>query len=296
MVTVVEVPPGQIVPVQVRAKTRRGFRFWLGILLITAGLAMAGLFWWDTFGTTMRVRGVQEAAISEVVESWPEAPEEIAPVDKLIRDFELFPPPEIALGTSGEAFGILTIPSWHGLSWRANNPGPTDEQGEELRNRILVKQGGATESATNAILNTGAAAHYVDTAGPGQIGNFSLSAHRRSHGDNFLHLPDLRDGDWILLETHEAWYIYRVIGDGQVVLPTDVSVINPDPFVPVGEDGTQIPTRRLITLTTCTTPTGGAFGNSHRWIVHGELEAWMPRSDGVPPMIDAYWVEEPATL
>jgi sortase A len=273
------------------ARARRGFRFWLGILLIVAGLAMAGLFWWDTFGTTMMVRGTHEAEIVEVVESWPQAPEEIVSSDKLLRDFEQFPPPRMEMGTTGDAFGILTIPSWQGLTWRAGVTASAAE-GDQLRNRILVRQGGETEAVTNRILNTGAAVHYLDTAGPGDIGNFSLSAHRRSHGDNFLHLPELVEGDWVVLETHSAWYIYRIIGEGQVVLPTDVSVINPDPFSPVDENGMQTPTRRLITLTTCTTPSGGAFGNSHRWIVHGELDSWMPRSYGIPPMIDQYWTEE----
>jgi hypothetical protein len=42
-------------------------------------------------------------------------------------------------------------------------------------------------------------------------------------------------------------------------------------------------------MTTCTAANGSAFGNSHRWIVHAELYAWMPRSAGIPPMIDHYW-------
>ena len=60
----------------------------------------------------------------------------------------------------------------------------------------------------------------------------------------------------------------------EIVLPTDVHVIAPNP-----EDSTANPTKRMITLTTCepkySTPT-------HRWISYGELAYWAKVSDGVP--------------
>jgi sortase A len=230
----------------------------------------------------MVVQQQQELLINEFVESIPEAPVEIAQYEMLRRDFHASPPPVVdmeALAT-GEMFGILTVPSWQ------------DQVGvwnEAIRNRISVAQGGSTPAQTNRILDTGAAAHYTETAGPGEIGNFALSAHRRSFGDNFLHLPRLAAGDWVLLETSDTWYIYQVFGEGRAILPTDIYVVYPDPFSPVDDAGRQQPTRRLMTLTTCTTADGGAFGNSHRWVVHAELYAWMPRASGIPPMIDHYW-------
>jgi len=268
------------------ANQRRGGRFWLGLVLVLAGVALAGRWAWNTFGTTWQVQETQAVAIEEFVSTFdlPETGDEVVEQDILFRDFEANPPPVIDMAAlaKGEVFGLLTVPTWQ------DQMGAWDEA---LNNRILVKQGGFTQAETNNILNTGAAAHYVETAGPGEIGNFSLSAHRRSYGDNFLHLNDLVEGDYVLIETHEAWYVYRVIGH-EVVLPTDTSVINPDPFSPVAADGTQIPTRRLLTMTTCTGPDGSPWRNSHRWIVHAELDAWMPRSAGVPPMIDQYWEEE----
>jgi len=271
-------------------KRKRGVQFWLGILLLVAGLATGGVWTWNTFGSTWRLHQTQQAAVEEFVNSLPETDnaEIVVEPDLLYRDFETNPPPTVdmaALGV-GETFGLLTVPTWN------EERGVSDEV---LRNRILVKQGGSTEAETNRVLNTGAAAHYQETAGPGEVGNFSLSAHRRSYGDNFLHLPDLVEGDYVLLETAETWYIYRVISYS-IVLPTDVSVINPDPFAPVGADGTQVATRRLMTLTTCTGANGSPWFNSHRWIVHAELEAWMPRSAGIPPMIDQYWEEHPELL
>jgi sortase A len=231
------------------------------------------------------LRGYQQVAIDEFVAGAGAFQGGIAETSTLVRDFEAFPPPQIDMDAlaNGEVFGLLTVPSWHEQ---------TGISAELLRNRILVKQGGSTTAQSNRILNTGAAAHYTETAGPGEVGNFSLSAHRRSYGDNFLHLPALVEGDFVLLETAETWYIYRVIGEGFMVLPTETHVIDPDPFNPVLEDGTQRPTRRIMTLTTCTSANGGPWGNSHRWVVHLELDSWMPRSAGFPPMIDHYWTEE----
>jgi len=253
----------------------------IATLLILGGLAMGGSWAWNTFGTTWMMQDQMDADVEQFNAQIPSAPSTIADLGALHTNFVTDPPPTIDMASleAGDPFAILTVPSWQGL---------TGVKDEELRNHILVKQGSDDWDLTNKVLNTGAAVHYVDTAGPGDIGNFSLSAHRRSRGDNFLYLPDLKNDDWILLETADAWYVYRVIGN-ELVLPTDMHVVNPDPFSPVNADGTQNPTRRLITLTTCTLPNGSPWGNSHRWIVHGELYGWMDRSDGVPPMIDAYW-------
>jgi|GEM_PF-1024045 len=265
-----------------RKQRRAGIiRSLLASLLILGGVGMGGSWAWDTFGTSWMLRDQMNSDIEQFSAQVPQAPAVIAAASALRTDFELFPPPAIdmeALDTA-EPFGLLTVPSWQGR---------TSFWGEELNNRILVKQGGNYWEETNRILDTGAAVHYTGTAGPGDIGNFSVSAHRRSYGDNFLFLPDLVVGDWVLFESAENWYVFRVIGS-EIVTPYDMHVVNPDPFSPVNEDGTQNPTRRLITLTTCTTPTGGAMGNSHRWITHGELYGWMPRSEGKPPMIDNYW-------
>ena len=279
-----------LAPAPKPAKKGRGLQFWLGIALLLAGIGLGAHWLWGTFGTTMAIQETQAVAIAEFASRLPVEPAEevIVEPELLFTDFEAHPPPVLDVHSIpvGEIFGLLTVPSWNELR---------GAQDELLRNRILVKQGGLNERETNRVLNTGAAAHYMETAGPGEIGNFSLSAHRRSYGDNFLHLPELVEGDYVLLETEEAWYIYRVIGH-EIVLPTDTSVINPDPFSPVAADGTQHPTRRLMTLTTCTGINGSPWRNTHRWIVHAELEAWMPRENGLPPMIDHYWQEDATAL
>lgn len=263
---------------QRRAGVLRGL---VASLLIVAGLAMGGSWAWNTFGTSWMLRDRMNSDIEQFSAQAPQAPAVVAAASALRTDFEAFPPPSIDMDAleTAEPFGLMTVPSWQGR---------ISVHDEELRNRILVKQGGHYWEETNRILDTGAAVHYTGTAGPGDIGNFSVSAHRRSYGDNFLFLPDLVVGDWVLFESAEYWYVYRVIGS-EIVTPYEMHVVNPDPFSPVNEDGTQNPTRRLITLTTCTTPNGSPWGNSHRWVTHGELYGWMPRSEGLPPMIDSYW-------
>jgi sortase A len=115
-----------------------------------------------------------------------------------------------------------------------------------------------------------------------------MAAHRRSYGNSFYRLDELVAGDWVILETAETWYIYKVI-DHVIVLPHETWVLNPDPFTEPDADGQQFPTRRIMTLTTCSLANGNAWGNSHRWITFTELYGWMERSAGLPPMIDYNW-------
>jgi sortase A len=106
--------------------------------------------------------------------------------------------------------------------------------------------------------------HYPGTQAPGQVGNFAVAGHRRTHGQPFANLQLLRPGDKITVETATALYVYQVDNDpnATIVLPTDVWVLEPVPGKPA-----VTPTRALITLTTCN-PT---WNSSHRMIVFGHL-------------------------
>ncbi|MBI1759215.1 MAG: class E sortase [Actinobacteria bacterium] len=135
--------------------------------------------------------------------------------------------------------------------------------------------------------------HYVSTAMPGQIGNFSVAGHRVGKGSPFLDLDRLRAGDSIVVETRQYYYLYRVLGDQrtgnpgtpgpagvpglEIVRPTDVGVIAPVPNHPG-----ITPDRRLLTLTTC----HPKFSAEQRLIIHAELQGvpW-PKSKGLPPAL-----------
>jgi sortase A len=127
--------------------------------------------------------------------------------------------------------------------------------------------------------------HYVDTALPGQVGNFAVAGHRVGKGEPFLNLDHLRPGDAIVIETKSTWYVYRVKGNVQtgdlndtrsdgvpgreIVSPSDTEVIAPVPDHPGAP-----PTEKMITLTTC----HPKFTASQRMILHGTLSRAVARS------------------
>jgi sortase A len=49
----------------------------------------------------------------------------------------------------------------------------------------------------------------------GEAGNVAVAGHRVGKGSPFLDLDRLRPGDPIVVETADAWYEYRVLGDPQ---------------------------------------------------------------------------------
>ena len=137
--------------------------------------------------------------------------------------------------------------------------------------------------------------HYVDTAMPGQQGNFAVAGHRVGRGSPFLDLDQMRPGDAIVVETADSWFVYRVLGDaatgdfaadpsgipGQhIVRPTDVEVISPTPGAAVADPATGA----YLTLTTC----HPKYSAQQRLIIHARLDgapiskAAMP--DGPPAL------------
>jgi sortase A len=131
--------------------------------------------------------------------------------------------------------------------------------------------------------------HYLDTALPGQVGNFAVAGHRVGKGEPFLNLDHLRPGDAIVIETKSNWYVYRVKGDvesgdlndkgsdgipgREIVSPSDTDVI-----APVPDHAGATPTKKMITLTTC----HPKFTASQRMILHGTLSRSVPRSGPLP--------------
>ncbi|MEU3773014.1 class E sortase [Streptomyces sp. NPDC032472] len=115
--------------------------------------------------------------------------------------------------------------------------------------------------------------HYAGTARLGATGNFAVAGHRRTYGDPFKDVPDLRPGDAVILKDATAWYTYTVRGAVLRTLPTDVGVVDPvprrSPFTAPG---------RYLTLTTC----DPEWGHSHRLVVWAELTATRTADRGRP--------------
>ncbi|MEV4944435.1 class E sortase [Streptomyces sp. NPDC053755] len=127
---------------------------------------------------------------------------------------------------------------------------------------ILVKKG--TDSKT---LNNGVAGYYTDpikSALPqDKQGNFTLAAHRDGHGAKFHNIHKLKNGDSIIFESQDTWFVYKVYK----TLP-ETTKYNVDVIQPVPEESGKKKPGRYITLTTCTP----MYTSDHRYIVWGELE------------------------
>lgn len=229
----------------------------LGELLILAGALLALFVVWQLFYTD--VQG--ERAQREVVENldWVE-PDVVAGIDAGAPDgpatipdelkFTDVDPPAMDYPEFVETFATMMVPRW----------------GEDYVKPI-------TEGVTRAdVLDPLGIGHYPDTALPGQVGNFAISGHRTTYGKPFADVSELEVGDPLIIQTEDAWFVYRV-EEWEIVQPSQVEVIAPNPYAPG-----DAPTERMITLTTC----HPKFSAAERWVVHGSLEYWAPTGNGVP--------------
>ncbi|SFB92092.1 sortase A [Nocardioides terrae] len=119
--------------------------------------------------------------------------------------------------------------------------------------------------------------HYEGTAGPGEAGNYALAAHRVTHGEPLRDMPDLREGDEVVVETATATYTYRLVTGGTdlVVSSTATWVTDPVPRNPTagGAEPPQDASQHLLTLTTCSE----LFHTDDRTIVFGVLVGTVER-------------------
>ncbi|MGW4208175.1 class E sortase [Lentzea sp. NPDC004789] len=158
--------------------------------------------------------------------------------------------------------------------------------------------------------------HYVDTAQPGQAGNFAIAGHRVGKGAPFNDLDLLQSCNAVVVQTQTQWFVYRVLpmsnevagwasnpkskdpacagvaplsttlGDAyaktvgqEIVVPTQGEVIAPIPHA-VNANVPADKMARLLTLTTC----HPRFSDRQRLIVHAIETKSYPVADGfVPP-------------
>jgi sortase A len=113
--------------------------------------------------------------------------------------------------------------------------------------------------------------HFRGSAGPGEVGNYALAAHRVTHGEPLRDMPTLRVGDLVRIITRDHTYDYRLVtGGADLVVPmTTRWVTTPLPRNPHGGvEPPQRPGGHLITLTTC----AELFHTDNRMIAFGVLE------------------------
>ncbi|HEY6741589.1 MAG TPA: class E sortase [Lapillicoccus sp.] len=73
--------------------------------------------------------------------------------------------------------------------------------------------------------------HYPGTQLPGQVGNLGLAGHRAGHGNPLIDIDTIRPGDAIVVETADAYSVYRAVRS-KIVPPSDVHVLEPVPEQP----------------------------------------------------------------
>jgi len=230
----------------------------LGELMVTAGAVVLLFVVYELYVTDLLSDRAQDSLSRELRDDWDRTPAVAAP------------PAPVGDVPVGEAFAFLYIP----------------RLGDDYA-RAVVEGTGQAELAQGP-------GHYVDTAMPGEPGNFSVAGHRVGKGSPFLDLDQLRPGDPIVVETSTGWYEYRVLGDAQsgdlsvavdgvpgrqIVDPSAVEVIAPVP----GQPGAT-PTTSYLTLTTC----HPKFSAAQRMIVHAVLAG--------PPVSRAELPDGPASL
>ncbi|WP_069171753.1 class E sortase [Streptomyces griseus] len=98
--------------------------------------------------------------------------------------------------------------------------------------------------------------------GPGEIGNYLVTAHRLSAGGPFRDVPSLDKGDRVLVTSQGTVYEYRITGTRETSFRSARSLAEQRAEVP-GAPG-EAPTRAMITLSTCATPEDDAAGNHWR--------------------------------
>lgn len=237
----------------------------VGELSITLGVVLLLFVVWQLWWTDVEAAQEQQAAVAELRQAWhdpvpasdatplpaPSLPA-VPPADPAAAPPE-GEPPVPAAPAEGESFALVHIPRF-GDGYTV----PVDEG-------IGLDQ----------VLNRGVLGHYPDTALPGQVGNFSVAGHRVTYGRPLHQIAELEPGDAVVVETAQAWYVYRV-RDHQIVSPDRVEVVAPVPNQPDAE-----PSERLMTLTAC----HPMYSARERYIVHAALDSWQPRAAGTPDVL-----------
>ncbi|MGQ0624655.1 MAG: class E sortase [Sporichthyaceae bacterium] len=125
--------------------------------------------------------------------------------------------------------------------------------------------------------------HFPASVLPGKVGNFSIAAHRATHGEPFANLDRIQPKDTVVVETRNRWFVYTIIKmpgapaehpAWKLVDPSNGSVVLPVPEMPEAT-----PTEKRITLVTC----NPRWGSSTRLIVYGKLTATYQKPGALPP-------------
>ncbi|MFE0037204.1 class E sortase [Streptomyces sp. NPDC059015] len=131
--------------------------------------------------------------------------------------------------------------------------------------RVVPYEGSTDDWPGTRIQDRGVAASpYGERggAGPGEIGNYLVTAHRLSAGGPLRDLPSLGVGDPVLVTSGGKIYEYRITEHRTTSFRSARSLAEQRAAVP-GFPG-RAATRPMITISTCATPEDNAAGNYWR--------------------------------
>ncbi|MFF9691205.1 sortase domain-bontaining protein [Streptomyces sp. NPDC014623] len=131
--------------------------------------------------------------------------------------------------------------------------------------RVVPYEGTTDDGPGTRVQDRGVAASpYGEEGGvgPGETGNYLVTAHRLSAGGPLRDLPALEEGGSVLVTEGRTVYEYRITGTRQTSFRSERSLAEQRAEVP-GEPGRK-PTRAMVTLSTCATPEDDAAGNFWR--------------------------------
>lgn len=229
----------------------------LGELLVTFAVLMALFIVYQLYYTNIVGRQEMSDEVSSMRRAWSVSPgashRPDLPDPAVAAKAPNSAPPTVPTPKYGSGIAIIHIPRLGAEAVRTGTP--------------------VLEGVGLDVLNK-ATGHYPGSAMPGDIGNFAVAGHRKTHGEPFRHLDEIRAGDLVFVETAGSWFTYRVDGDPVVVPPSDVAVVAAVP----GHPGVA-PSQRLITLTTC----DPWWSSTQRMIVVGRLVDTRPAAAGPLP-------------
>ncbi|WP_083078503.1 class E sortase [Actinobaculum suis] len=218
----------------------------IGEILITLGVLVGLFIFWQLYYTDLGANKDQAKQVEQAQHAWgdPNAQERIG--TPRYDD----PPPARHYTTEGDIEGIIYIPEF-GKDWAY-----TIKYGVDLEN----------------IIDTGSFGHYPETQYVGEVGNYAITAHRQTYGAAMRDVDKMREGDSIIVQTEDAYYVYKMVGS-DIVQPTATEVLSPNPGHP------ELPAeKRMMTITTCHPP----YVSNERWIVYAQFDHWVDPHDGKP--------------
>jgi sortase A len=127
---------------------------------------------------------------------------------------------------------------------------------------VVPYRGSPDDAPGTRIQNGGVAASPIGSrggVGPGQVGNYIVTAHRTTSPAPFADLPSLRRGDHVLVRASGRIFVYRVTDTRSTSFRSRRSLARQAAAVP-GRPGVPA-TRAMTTLSTCATPEDHARGN-----------------------------------